>query len=191
MEKIIKMGCPVCGTVQLVKYVPGCENGIVPCRVCNKRYAFAKFKWIDNTANEETLYPGSGNAKPKENTERTRLGAVNNTIGHLIAAGRIYPLRLGKNVIGRKAESSSATIQLPTNSMRLCREHIIIEVKNIPGMGSVHHGSLYKKAVNATFVNNSQLEFGDVLVLNNHNIIRLPDVNVEFEIPENDKTIMD
>ena len=189
MEETVKIGCPNCGSVLMVKYVSGIETKSVLCPVCKQSTAFTKFRKIESLANDEpTQYPGGTSSKPQEEAEPTQYAKKNTEIGRIIADGRIYPLRLGKNVIGRKSGTSSATIQLTTASKRLSREHIVIDVKNVPGVGIAHHVSLYKKVVNVTFVNNIQLEFGDVIVLNTHDIIKLPDIDVKFEIPDEDET---
>ena len=121
----------------------------------------------------------------------------NNTLGRLqmLPAGPSYQLKLGRNVVGRKCEKPPyADFMLPTNSNRMSRQHLMIEVRKIQGKGFMHYASLCGQKANATFVGDNRLEVGDCLVLNDGDIIRLPDmpdVRVKFEITDGEKTMLD
>ena len=52
----------------------------------------------------------------------------------------------------------------------------------------MHYVSLSKERVNKTFINNTQLLYGDTLILQHGDIIKLPDINVRFEIPDDEAT---
>ena len=51
-----------------------------------------------------------------------------------------------------------------------------------------HYLSLYKEKVNKTFVGNEPLVYGDCIILNHGDIIKLPDADLRFEIPNEDDT---
>ena len=70
----------------------------------------------------------------------------------------------------------------------MSREHIVIEIKKVPAKGFVHYLSLYKEKVNKTFVGNEPLVYGDCIILNHGDIIKLPDADLRFEIPNEDDT---
>ena len=70
----------------------------------------------------------------------------------------------------------------------MSRNHLVVEVKKVPGKGFVHCVSLYKDKVNETKVNDTQLEYGDCVVLKNGDLLRLPDATLVFEIPDDEKT---
>ena len=70
----------------------------------------------------------------------------------------------------------------------MSREHLVIEIKKIPGKGFVHCASLYKEKVNPTFIGQNKLEYGDCVILHHRDLIRLPDVEARFEIPDNEAT---
>ncbi len=189
MDDIIKVGCPVCGTVLSVKNQEGIESKIVTCPVCKTKSPFRSFKRILNEYGEEpTEYPEEGE---KPNAGQT---AINDGLNYIL--GRInvpsvslsFRLKMGKNVIGRKAAASSAGCQIPCANKRMSREHLVIEIKKVPGKGFVHYASLFKEKVNATYVNNHLLEYGDKIILKNHDVIKLPDVVVHFELPDGDET---
>ena len=91
-------------------------------------------------------------------------------------------------------EGNHANFEIATNVKRMSRQHLLIEVKKVAVTGFLHYVSLYGQKANATFVGNSRLEVGDCLVLNDGDIIRLPDnpdISVRFEIPDEEKTALD
>ncbi len=181
MDEIIKIGCPVCGAVLTVKYQPGIESLKVTCPICKTNSQFKEYKRIVD--------------KPNEDDGCTQLGfnpnETNNlTLGKLSVVGLqlSYQLMPGENIIGRQASGSSAHFQIPCPSKRMSREHIIIEVLKVPGKGYVHYARLIKERVNPTYIGKSLLEYGDTVVLNDKDIIKLPDVDVRFEIPDEEGT---
>lgn len=194
MADIIKIGCPVCGSVLSVQNQPGIEAKNVTCPVCKTKSPFSTFKRIVDKE-ENTEYPGK---------ERTSYGdgynngeetipygvALNFTLGKLVipSLNLSFQLKPGRNIIGCKAATSSALFQIPCPSRRMSREHLVIEIKKIQGKGFVHYVSLYKERVNATFIGNNRLEYGDCVVLNHGDVIKLPDVDVCFEIPDEEAT---
>lgn len=191
---VMKIKCPNCGAVLAVKIVAGIEGKQLTCPVCKEKAPFTAFRPLDNIESEETQYPGEKKAKGR-NEEETQVrlnNSCNYTLGQLNVIGSkglAYRLKTGKNIIGRQASASTADIQIPTGgSRRLSREHLIIEIKKIPGKGFVHYVSLYKLQCNATFINDSKLEYGDCIILRHGDIIKLPDISIKFEIPDDEGT---
>lgn len=173
MADTIKIGCPQCGSVLLVNPVPGIETKTVTCPICKTKNTFTAYRKIIDQEDPTLINSGT-----------------NYTIGTLQdpATGRTYQLRPGRNVIGRQAPTSKADIQLPCQTKRMSREHIVIDVKKIPGTGYRHCAALYKEHVNQTAVNRATLEYGDSIVLNTHDTIHLPDYDLTFHIPDEDET---
>lgn len=197
METIIKIKCPNCGAVLAVKKTAGIEGKSLTCPVCKENSPYNSFKpIIERKQEEHTEYPkeyGASADYHNEHTTNTEINEnLNYTLGQLKAIASNIPLfrlKTGKNIIGRKATASMADFQIPTNdSKRLSREHLIIEVKKIPGKGFVHFASLYKMKSNATFINNERLEYGDCVVLQHGDILKLPDISIKFEIPDDEDT---
>ncbi len=175
-EETIRIGCPVCGSILTVKNQPGIESKRATCPVCGKTSSFASFKRIGDTGDDEpTQYP---------------FAEVSHTLGRLCAEGGAltFQLRLGANLIGRKASGSSASIQLPCPGKRTSREHLVVEAREMPGRGLVHYVYINKEQVNPTYIGNCQLEYGDRLVLNHNDIIKLPDMELRFELPDEEGT---
>ncbi len=189
MEDKIQIGCPNCGAILSVKMVPGIESKSVTCPVCKKNAPFVNYKTkTASNDDDHTQYPGEENAYHKDEGEtQVNLGA-NYTLGTLRHGSTTYRLTMGINIVGRKAGDSKANVQLPCTNRRMSREHLIIEIKRVPGSGLVHYVSLYKEQVNPTHVGSSLLEYGDKIVLKHNDVIKLPDMDLRFEIPDEEGT---
>lgn len=193
MEEIIKIKCPYCSAVLSVKNQAGIEFKNITCPICKQRSAFKDLRKIDGKASDQTQYPDDGEKTSYQNNanSQTNIGyGLNFTLGRLtvMPSGPSYQLKVGKNVIGRKASLSIADFQIPLESKRLSREHLVIDIKKVQGKGLVHYVSLCKQKANKTFIGVEQIEYGDCIVLNHGDIIKLPDVNVRFEIPDGEET---
>lgn len=198
MNELIQIKCPWCGAVLSVRNVPGIEGKGVTCPVCKQKSPFVQCKRVmpRNTV-EKTDYP-RGERTEYRSDERTRLPEKtevreqeNLTIGSLILTpgGKKFHLSPGRNVIGRKAQASTADIMIDTGEgRRMSRKHIVIEVKRVPGKGFVHYISLYKEQCNPTFLGNDPIEYGDTIVLAHGDTITMPDAVLKFEIADGEGT---
>ena len=190
-ESIIKIKCPHCGvTLKLNSNIPGLEQKSITCPVCKEKSPFTAYKHVREEAEPGTQYGGSERTQYGGEGPTHYGGTKNTQLGYLLtltAAAERYPLQMGRNVVGRKAEGSSATVQV-VSSNRLSREHLVIEAKEVPGKGLVHYASLYKERCNATFVNDVRLEFGDCVILRSGDLLRLPDTVLRFEINDEPHT---
>ena len=84
------------------------------------------------SSGDETQYAGGGYSTIGEETQIYSTPQSN--IGSLVdALGRTYKLHLGINTIGRRASTSSATVQIDTADRTMSRSHAVIEVRNAGG----------------------------------------------------------
>lgn len=196
MDEIIQIKCPFDGAILSVKNQPGIENKNVTCPICKHKYPFSQFKRVNTTSSNEdpdTEYPigdFSTNYKEEEGTT-TEMSKMNFTLGKLKIVGTniSYQLQPGRNIIGRKGQKSVANFQIDTAEKRsMSREHIVIEVKKEPAKGFVHYLSLFKEKVNKTYKGNDMLLYGDCIILNHGDTIKLPDATLLFEIPDDEGT---
>lgn len=197
MEEILKIKCPFCGAVLSVRPQPGMDDKTVTCPVCRQKNhfkAFGKPEASSSREQTETQFPDrkapDGNPTREEHTV---IGNINHTIGRLIdhKSRLSYQLKGGRNIVGRKAAKSNAEIGIDTGADRtMSREHLVINVKNVPYKGIVHYASLYKENVNPTFIGDVRLQFGDTVVLNHGDSVRLPGVTLRFEIPDEEATVI-
>lgn len=193
---ILKIKCPHCGSVLSVKNEPGLNEKSTTCPVCKQKSQIKDFERIADRLQEKTEYPSDHPGKEPMN-ERTTINNNNYPIGRLevFPNGPSHQLRPGRTIIGRlHNEGEHADFEIATNSKRMSRLHLVIDVKKVPGTGFQHYASLYGQKANATFIGNNRLEVGDCLVLNDGDVIRLPDqpdINVRFVIPDSEKTEID
>lgn len=186
---VIKIKCPCCGAILAVKSSPGIETKKITCPVCRESSPFTEYRQVVERPeqNEHTRYPDEEATRPAYGEDTDLGGGLNFVPGELhVVSGNVPVFRLkpGRNVIGREASASSADIRIPTpDSNRMSREHMVIEVKKMPGKGYVHYASLYKQRVNDTRINGERLEYGDCIVLHDGDTLRLPDAVLRFEIP--------
>lgn len=192
MEDVIKIKCPNCGGPLKLKL--GFQNMdiAVPCPICKVSSPLKSYMKVSELKqSDNTEYP--------DDDEKTTFGVrvVNGIIGQLKVQDALqpsFPLKMGRNVIGRKAKSSTADIQIPLpveQRSRTSREHLIIDVDKVKDKGVVHYLSLYPKSkMNETLFNGEKLSNSDRVILKNNDIITLPDVKLVFEIPDEEGTIV-
>ncbi len=199
MNDIIQIKCPFDGAVLSVKYAPGIESKTVTCPVCRHKYPFSQFKRVApkgaKGASGGRHVAFSGTDAPTDFGETptqfqyddatevkggpgTKPGSLT-----LLETGVRFQLHDGRNVIGRKAQNCTADFQIDTGDGRLMsREHLVIDVEQVPGKGLVHCASLYKEQVNETFIGQNRLFYGDCVVLSPGDLLRLPDAILQFSI---------
>ena len=196
MSGLIEIKCPFCGAGARIQKKQDMEKKSYSCSNCKRKYPFEDWKkaaaksfvGLPKTSQTNT----HNNVVDKCNDGRTCYGAINVAIGKLKLAGTdiSYQLKLGANEIGRKSNKSIVDFAIDTGESRIMsRKHLLIEVVKEPLRGYVHYVSLCKENVNPTTVNGRVLCFGiDRVVLNDGAVIKLPDAELLFEIPDDDVT---
>lgn len=197
MNEIIQIKCPFCGAMLSVKNIPEIDKKNVTCPICKQTNRFVNYKLVIPNADGGAKLPGNYAYNPKRNfdtaaNDATQYGPINYTIGKLKLQGTdiCYQLKPGKNTVGRKSKNSSVDFQIDTGeSKRMSRNHLVIDVVRENYKGYVHHVSLSKENVNPTTVNGNTMCYGvDKVILNNGAIIKLPDAELRFEIPDEEAT---
>lgn len=187
----IKIKCPTCGKILRLADAPNINQATFTCPVCKDKHMVGKCqRYVDAPTTEETRY--SGNQSGEETRiaggcanggEKTRIYSAPQqpAIGSLIdASGRVYTLRQGTNTIGRKADSSPATVQIVTDDRYMSRNHAIIEVQQSANK-TVH---LLKNGANKnpSYLNGTLIAAGDQLVLNNGDRLQLGKTTLTFKV---------
>lgn len=191
----LNVKCPWCSSILKIGVTPGMDGKSLTCPVCKRQNLFKDFKVYDPSSQQPASEAADGDTKiymgPQQGAGAPK--AENLLVGRIviIPTGRAFQLKHGKNVIGRKASASSAQFQIPTgDNKRMSREHLVIEVKRSPAAGILHLVSLFKQKVNKTFINSKELLWGDIIILQDGDIIKLPDLELKFEIPDDDRTVI-
>jgi hypothetical protein len=117
-----------------------------------------------------------------DNSQTIFVGA-GGSVGRLIAvAGNLAPMQLkeGRNILGRANSSVAVDIALPSQFKYVSRQHLIIDVRRT-AVGYIHTVMLCKSEVNKTYINSMQLVYGDQVILNDGDIVKLPDLSLRFD----------
>ena len=97
-------------------------------------------------------------------------GEINkSTKAVLVCNGKEYPLRLGKNVVGRKASTSKADVQIDTDDLTMSRSHSIFYVVKVGD--TLRVGIANANNLNPTKVGSKILKKGDDLDLSDGTIL--------------------
>ena len=188
----IKIKCPTCGKILRLQDSPTINTASFTCPVCKEKHVVGKCqRFVEQSkpqhhvgeetqygstisrmgGGEETQYADSGYSTSGEETQIYSTSQSN--IGFLVDnIGRIYRLCLGINTIGRKASTSSATVQIETTDRTMSRSHAVIEVRNAGGQimhilknganknPSYHKGSIVGPSDQMILNNNDKVKFG-------------------------------
>lgn len=183
----IKVKCPKCGKILRLADSPTINNATFTCPVCNEKHRVGECQRIVDTpkpsiAGEETQYGFT--PSPVGGDETQIVGAPQSLpkIGRLADNfGRTYPLSMGVNTIGRKAATSTATVQINVEDRYMSRSHAIIEVKHA-GTRTLH---ILRNGANKnpSYLNGTLIGEHDQLILNNGDRIKLGMTELTFKCP--------
>ena len=178
--------CPNCGAVLTIKKIAGLETKSIPCPVCKKAS-----KYIDYKVPKQQYTPPNENDDTTMGDETHIDHSKNQSIGKLqkIGTSHIYTLSLGINTIGRKAQTSNATVQIDTDDLTMSRSHSIIEVRKLKTGGYIHYFSNAQNK-NATYINSGLIENGDRIILHGGEIIKMSNTTLKFILLSEDDTII-
>lgn len=190
--------CPNCGKKLEVNFKSKASQNIedikIKCPICKISSPLSSYKKIENESGDGDKTRYSKNRPEDPDTEyKTAPHQSYSSPGELKLVGSklAFKLKEGRNVIGRKAQTSKSDIQIESNNnpSRLSREHIVINVKRIKDGRYIQDLSLYKNEVNVTLHNGQKLEYGDSYFLKDNDEIALPDdIKLKFIVPDPEKT---
>lgn len=195
----IKIKCPTCGKVLRLQDAPNINAASFTCPVCEEKHVVGKCqRYVEQpkpmvSSGDETRYGGASARQGDDETrigsqpqcggsDETRIGSASSPeVGVLMDnMGRTYQLRLGINTIGRKAASSTASVQIATNDRTMSRSHAIIEVSNA-GEKTIH---ILRNGANKnpSYLNGTLIGPQDQLILNNGDRIKMGNTEMTFKI---------
>ena len=144
------------------------SNSVIRCPKCK-----AEFKLNLNAT--------SGSASDSSDSEeRTKMESSNLATGWIVVHDeqtkpRVFPLKLGRNVIGRKSRSRPCDIMIDTKDMYMSRNHCAIHVGKSP-KGDLSYLIKCVKSLNGTFINEGKkgkLNLNDEIYLEDKDTIQL------------------
>ncbi len=190
----IKIKCPTCGKVLRLTETPNINAASFTCPVCNVKHVVGECErytsapkpsassadetrygnassTTQQSGGDETRYAGAA-AGPSDNDTTRTDAAQQAKVGMLVDAnGAAYQLAIGFNTIGRKASSSTASVQIVTDDRTMSRNHAVIEVRQAGGQ--LLHILKNGANKNPSYLNNALVGQGDQLILNNGDRIKM------------------
>jgi len=166
-----RVKCPSCGVTLDVRNSTGMTEKEISCPNCGTQL-MVKF---DNAASA-----GSPSVQESQEFHTCFLsGLTDGIMGRLLLDGKEYALKMGLNTVGRKATTSSASIQIETDDRSMSRMHSVINVTRMFD-GTLRTTIKNADNKNATHVGGQLLIDGDTIVLNDGDVIQMGNVNVTF-----------
>lgn len=135
-------------------------------------------KIMPNETVEETVFV-KANPEAVEPIEEVPSAKTSETAS-LEYDGQSFDLTEGRNIIGRKAESSLATIQIPTDDKFMSRQHCIINV-SVSEEGELTATLTNFQNKNTTEVNGKAVEDGKQVTLTNGSELTLGHTTLTFK----------
>lgn len=121
-----------------------------------------------------------GTANSGEETQMMSSG-VSGKPSHLVCDGVDYLLSEGINIVGRKSESSKATVQIVTDDRYMSRRHSSIKLSTMPD-GSQKALISNAENKNRTFINGQELSGNDVLTLSDGDEIKMGHTTMIYKV---------
>lgn len=176
----IKIKCPTCGKILSLADAPNINQASFTCPICKEKHVVGSCQRYVNTPSAEETRIAGGYATGGEET-RIYSAPQQPAIGSLVdASGRVYALRQGINTIGRKAQTSSATVQIVTADLYMSRSHAIIEVRHA-GDKFIH---ILRNGANKnpSYRNGALIADGDQEILNNGDRMTFGKTELTFKL---------
>ena len=175
-ETLKTIYCPSCKALLHVKFNPEPEPAPKPQPAPMTAQTFYVPKRATNDQNGATILGGINNGKtilqtPCKHTSKAML----------TFRGSQYPLDNGCNIIGRKAMTSQATVQIATDDRYMSRQHALITVTPLPD-GTLKAVLSNYQNKNETMVNGKSVETSDAIRLMDGNSITMGNTTVTFKL---------
>lgn len=169
-EEVKQITCPSCQTLLQVRFAPQQE----PIEAHTFLETPQSPQSLDN--GETQLAAGMSGATQLNISE-----SQTHTHAELLYGGVNYPLVEGRNIVGRKGNTSKATVQIETADRYMSRQHVAIEVTTLPnGTLKVLLSNYQNK--NLTSVDGQPIETGDAIRLTDGNAITMGHSTLSFKL---------
>ena len=186
----LRIKCPHCGAVLIVKKMPGLETKNIPCPICKSVHKFTEYKAPRQMAPGGTDDPTTPGDATTGSDHTLPVGDRAWVIGKLRQKGHSgdYKLSLGLNTLGRAAQTSHATVQIKTDDNYMSRMHAAIEVQKLPSGGYIHY-FFNTENKNPTYINGMKVEKDDRIVLRSGDIVKMANTELTFVVETGDETL--
>ena len=189
--EVKRVKCSNCGIILEVK---NSKNEAVKLIMCPQCKAPLRVRFQPQQPLEvETVLPGCQQRVTPQNDGETLLGGRQDSertilsqgrqqgaaTACLVLAGQQYVLRQGANTVGRKAQTSQATLQLPVSDPYMSR-HLQITVSVLPN-GKLKAVISNDRNKNITSINGVELPHDEAIVLSNGDRIVMGKTTVVYQ----------
>ena len=190
--EVKRVKCSNCGIILEVK---NSKNEAVKLITCPQCKAPLRVRFQPQQPLEvETILPGRQQRVAPQNDGETLLGGRQDSertilsqgrqqgaaTACLVLAGQQYVLRQGANTVGRKAQTSQATLQLPVSDPDMIRHHLQITVSVLPN-GKLKAVISNDRNKNITSINGVELPHDEAIVLSNGDRIVMGKTTVVYQ----------
>lgn len=177
--QIKRIKCPNCQAILDVKNSKNEAIKQITCPSCNVllKVKFDVQQDSDEPIEAHTYYAAPDNGK----TQLQVADKKTTTQVTLEFENYLYNLEEGQNIIGRKGNTSKATIQIATDDRFMSRQHCAIKISTLPDGSQKAVLSNYQNK-NLTMVNGQEVESGDEIRLTNGNLITMGHTTVTFKL---------
>lgn len=171
--------CPECHQQLSFNEVPGYQNMVVECPKCH-------FKANARVYQSGAQARGAQGADdmPTQLVIPPRSAAFIGQI-RVKSTGEIQYLKIGQNIIGRRAQTGTADIKI-SNDMYMSRRHVEIDVMN-KGNG-YEHRLVEINSKNIVKLNGKPINRGDILILKFGDIMTLGTTDIVLESNDEEAT---
>ncbi len=172
--------CPECHQKLSFMEMPGYENKIVECPKCHFKAAVS-------------VYRGGAFSRGAHGSDEVATQLVTPppstlTIGQfrVKSTGEVQWLKEGSTVIGRRAQTSTADIQISSDPY-MSRRHVRIDVVKLPS-GGYEHRLIEINSTNIVKLNGRPIQRGDILKLKFGDVLTLGKTDIIIESGDEDAT---
>lgn len=171
-EQVKQITCPSCKTPLQVKFAPPAPSN----EPMEAHTFYAAPKPAVNDGSTQLAAGMSGTTQLASSIQ-----SKDSQIARLVSSGKEYELAEGANIIGRKANSSTASVQIETADRYMSRQHCSITVKTLPDGTKKAILSNYQNK-NQTTVDGQEIAAGDEIRLTDGNSITMGHTTITFKL---------
>lgn len=168
----MKIKCPNCGAILIVRRVQGMESKSVPCAVCKVTNPFVKFTEVK----EQAYAPEDTELKKKkylkDDADEEDTDFEKEALLYDVSTQKRYLLKDGLNLVGRKTYKKESVADVPVETLvkGFSRSHFYVEVMRY---GTDLKLKLYlAENKNETYVNSERIEKGEKIMLKEGDVVK-------------------
>ena len=176
--QVKRIQCPQCGVVLDVKNSKNETVKQITCPSCSTVLQ-VKFAPQNDPIEAHTYYAPKTNMDQYGKTELASSSTIHKS-ACLVYEGTTLPLMIGDNIIGRKGQTSKASVQIATDDRYLSRQHCRITI-TILSDGSLKAILRDYQNKNMTFVDGQAIDEGDEIRLSDGCRITMGNTTVTFK----------